>query len=142
MRPMAEVAQSALRLPNVSNTTLSCQASFNKVQPVPELTSNHSIKLNPRLWLRDFAGSLRFLPSPYRAAARRTQMTYQMNTTNLAWQNTWHLWRVVIPRRSITGWLVWGQVWRRREQDQWMYKKVVEYIDGEPACSAAPPITL
>jgi hypothetical protein len=25
-----------------------------------------------------------------------------------AWANAWHLWRIIIPRRSITGRLVWG----------------------------------
>ena len=58
-----------------------------------------------------------------------------MTTTNTAWQTVWHLWRVVIPRRTITGKLVWGQVWRRRERGHWIYKKVVEYTDGEPVHS-------
>jgi hypothetical protein len=39
---------------------------------------------------------------------------------------TWHLWRVVIPRRTITGRLVRGQVWRRHDGRHWLYKKFIE----------------
>jgi hypothetical protein len=38
--------------------------------------------------------------------------------------NTWHLWTVIIPRRTITGRLVRGQVWRRHDGRHWLYKKV------------------
>lgn len=44
-----------------------------------------------------------------------------------AWADAWHLWRVIIPRRSITGRLVWGMVWRRNRRGRWIYKKFVEY---------------
>jgi hypothetical protein len=44
-----------------------------------------------------------------------------------AWADAWHLWKVVFPRRSITGRLVWGTVWRRRNGRHWSYKKFVEY---------------
>jgi hypothetical protein len=37
----------------------------------------------------------------------------------------WHPWTVVIPRRTITGRLVWGLVWRRRDGRHWLYKKFV-----------------
>jgi hypothetical protein len=43
------------------------------------------------------------------------------------WAEVWHLWTVVIPRRSITGRLVVGQVWRRHDGRHWIYKKFVEY---------------
>jgi len=43
------------------------------------------------------------------------------------WSDAWHLWRVIIPRRSITGRLVWGMVWRRNRGGRWVYKKFVEY---------------
>jgi len=43
----------------------------------------------------------------------------------------WHLWTVIIPRRSISGKLVLGQVWRRREGARWAYKKFVEYADRD-----------
>jgi hypothetical protein len=44
-----------------------------------------------------------------------------------AWAEVWHLWTVFIPRRSITGRLVFGQVWRRHDGRRWIYKKFVEY---------------
>jgi hypothetical protein len=43
----------------------------------------------------------------------------------------WHLWTVIIPRRSISGKLVAGQVWRRRHGAKWAYKKFVEYADRD-----------
>jgi hypothetical protein len=46
-----------------------------------------------------------------------------------AWSDAWHLWRIIIPRRSITGRLVWGMVWRRNRGGRWVYKKFVEYSD-------------
>jgi hypothetical protein len=44
------------------------------------------------------------------------------------WQ-LWHLWTVRIPRRSITGELVWGTVLRRLDDNRWIYKKYVDYWD-------------
>jgi len=35
----------------------------------------------------------------------------------------WHIWTVTIPRRSITGRLVWGTVWRRNDNGRWIYKR-------------------
>ena len=35
----------------------------------------------------------------------------------------WHLRTVIIPRRSITGRLVHGQVWRRHDGRKWIYKR-------------------
>jgi hypothetical protein len=46
-----------------------------------------------------------------------------------AWAEVWHLWNVIVPRRSITGRLVFGQVWRRHDGRHWIYKKFVEYAD-------------
>ncbi len=43
------------------------------------------------------------------------------------WTAVWHLWTVLIPRRSITGRLVRGQVWRRYDGRRWIYKKFAEY---------------
>ena len=39
-----------------------------------------------------------------------------------AWAQTWHLWTVIIPRRSITGRLVFGKVLRRHDSRRWIYK--------------------
>ena len=44
-----------------------------------------------------------------------------------AWAETWHLWTVLMPRRSISGKLVFGQVLRRRIGERWEYKKFLEY---------------
>jgi hypothetical protein len=38
---------------------------------------------------------------------------------------TWHLCTVIIPRRTITGRLVRGQVWRRHDGRHWLYKKFI-----------------
>jgi hypothetical protein len=37
--------------------------------------------------------------------------------------SAWHLWTVFVPRRSITGRLVRGQVWRRHDGRKWIYKR-------------------
>ena len=44
-----------------------------------------------------------------------------------AWAEVWHLWKVIIPRRSITGELLMGQVWRRHDGRRWIYKSFSEY---------------
>ena len=46
-----------------------------------------------------------------------------------AWAEVWHLWKLIIPRRSITGRLVTGQVWRRHDGRRWIYKKFIEYSE-------------
>ena len=48
-----------------------------------------------------------------------------------AWADVWHLWTVMIPRRSITGRLLWGKVWRRHDGRRWIYKKFVEYSEAD-----------
>src|SRR5579871_4868946 len=47
------------------------------------------------------------------------------------WTDRWHLWTAIVPRRSISGRLVWGTVWRRRNGPRWAYKKFVEYLDKD-----------
>jgi hypothetical protein len=37
----------------------------------------------------------------------------------------WHLYNVIIPRRTITGRLVRGKVWRRHDGRHWLYKKFI-----------------
>jgi hypothetical protein len=44
-----------------------------------------------------------------------------------AWAEVWHIWTVIIPRRSITGRLLRGKVWRRSDGRRWIYKKFVEF---------------
>ncbi len=46
--------------------------------------------------------------------------------TKPAWSEVWHLWKVVIPRRSITGRPISGRVWRRHDGRRWIYKKFLE----------------
>ena len=48
-------------------------------------------------------------------------------TSSRAWKDLWHLWTVLIPRRSIAGRLVFGKVWRRHDGRRWIYKKFIEY---------------
>jgi len=45
------------------------------------------------------------------------------------WTETWHLWTVIVPRRSITGRLVRGKVWRRHDGHRWIYKKFIKHAD-------------
>src|ERR1700723_3422376 len=33
----------------------------------------------------------------------------------------WHRWIIYFPRRSITGKLLWGSVWRRHDARHWTY---------------------
>jgi len=42
-----------------------------------------------------------------------------------AWAEAWHPWTVIVPRRSITGRLVSGKVWRRYSGRHWIYKKFI-----------------
>ena len=42
-----------------------------------------------------------------------------------AWAYIWHIWTVIIPRRSITGRLVRGRVLRRHNGRRWIYKAFV-----------------
>ena len=44
-----------------------------------------------------------------------------------AWAEVWHLWKVIIPRRSITRELVRGQVWRRHDGRRWIYRAFTEF---------------
>ena len=48
------------------------------------------------------------------------------------WTEVWHLWTVIVPRRSINGQFVVGKVWRRHDGRDWIYKKFTEF-DGEEA---------
>ena len=43
-----------------------------------------------------------------------------------AWAEVWHLRKIFIPRRSITGRLLTGKVWRRHDGRHWIYKKFIE----------------
>ena len=49
------------------------------------------------------------------------------------WAEIWHLWTVIVPRRSINGHLVYGKVWRRHDGRHWIYRKFTEYSEDEAA---------
>ena len=40
----------------------------------------------------------------------------------------WQLYRTVAPRRSVTGPLVFGLVWRKRRDGRWIYLPVDEQV--------------
>ena len=44
-----------------------------------------------------------------------------------AWARVWHVWRLIIPRRSIDGGIVWGVVWRRHDGRHWIYKRLTGF---------------
>ncbi len=60
----------------------------------------------------------------------RTDKTLDPRTS---WAEVWHLWTVIVPRRSINGQLVVGKVWRRHAGRQWIYRKFTEYGEEEVA---------
>jgi len=45
------------------------------------------------------------------------------------YEEVWHLWTVVVPRRSITGRLLWGTVLRRRDDGRWIYRQYTGTIE-------------
>jgi hypothetical protein len=49
------------------------------------------------------------------------------------WTEIWHLWTVIVPRRSINGQFVVGKVWRRHDGRHWIYKRFTEYSGEEAA---------
>ena len=63
------------------------------------------------------------------ANGSNTDSAVRSDLKQQTWSDAWHLWRIIIPRRSITGRLVWGMVWRRNRGGRWVYKKFVEYSD-------------
>jgi hypothetical protein len=48
-------------------------------------------------------------------------------STRPAWAHLWHIWRIILPRRSIDGSLVWGNVWRRHDGRRWIYKRLTGF---------------
>jgi len=58
---------------------------------------------------------------------RRDQLPMLGLKPTPAWAEAWHLWKVIIPKRSITGRLLTGQVWRRYDGRRWIYKEFIEY---------------
>src|SRR3974377_1791339 len=63
-------------------------------------------------------------------ASRQEIIQMQVPKPRPSYVEVWHLWTVIIPRRSITGRLLWGTVLRRRDDGQWIYKKYTEGVDS------------
>ncbi len=57
---------------------------------------------------------------------------------SVSYYRVWHIWTVTMPRRSITGRLVWGTVWRRYDNGRWIYKKYVETAEAIERLRAVP----
>ncbi|MFY9784339.1 MAG: hypothetical protein WBE94_00620 [Pseudolabrys sp.] len=45
------------------------------------------------------------------------------------YEEAWHLWTVLVPRRSITGRLLCGTVLRRRDDGRWIYRQYTGSIE-------------
>jgi hypothetical protein len=60
-------------------------------------------------------------------------LTPRIHLPRPAWAEIWHLWTVIVPRRSINGQFVIGKVWRRHDGRDWIYKKFTEYFGEEVA---------
>ena len=58
---------------------------------------------------------------------RHSQIDATDNAAKPAWTELWHLRFVLMPRRSITGKLVRGLVWRRYNGGRWIYKRFTEF---------------
>ena len=54
-------------------------------------------------------------------------------TPRSSWTEVWHLWTVIVARRSINGQLVYGKVWRRHDGRRWIYRKFTEYCEDGAA---------
>ena len=48
----------------------------------------------------------------------------QSHNTRPEWATAWHVRTVMVPRRTITGRLAWGRVWRRHDGRRWIYRKM------------------
>jgi hypothetical protein len=138
---------------------------FLKQRPqAPELTPSTAIKPNGRVSLRHhrralstvtlnvvrerlefrpmLRGENRFRESrkELRKAPRITESPGDVQMPGLrskpAWAQTWHLWTVILPHRSITGRLVFGKVWRRHQGRHWVYRRSSSYLKAlYPVCN-------
>ena len=61
--------------------------------------------------------------------AKNREAVEALTADRSASYRVWHIWTVAIPRRTITGRLVWGTVLRRRDNGRWIYKQYVEHTE-------------
>jgi hypothetical protein len=61
--------------------------------------------------------------------------TIEPNDTAPAWARVWHVWTLILPRRSVEGGIAWGRVWRRHNGRKWLYKNFIQLDDNR----IAPP---
>lgn len=61
------------------------------------------------------------------------ESAYRDLNPRAGWAEIWHLWTVIVPRRSINGQLVYGKVWRRFDGRDWIYKQFTESSDDPSA---------
>ena len=56
--------------------------------------------------------------------------TIEPNDTVPAWARVWHVWTLILPRRSVDGGIAWGRAWRRHNGRRWLYRNFAE-LDGD-----------
>jgi hypothetical protein len=102
---------------------------FQRGRPTRKLGSNSSLMIIPShdRWLEDLRQTSKRLAQELQ---NLKSLHYQVRMLGLNQRSsratTWHLCRVIVPRRTITGRLVRGQVWRRHDGRHWLYKKFIE----------------
>ena len=64
-----------------------------------------------------------------RRAAKQIALRLLTPKPRPPYEEVWHLWTVLVPRRSITGRLLWGTVLRRRDDGHWIYRQYTGTIE-------------
>src|SRR3974377_212286 len=70
-------------------------------------------------------------------ASRQEVIQIQVPKPRPSYLEAWHLRTVIIPRRSITGRLLWGTVLRRRNNRRWFYKKYAKSVGSKKYFASA-----
>src|SRR4051794_17917381 len=72
-----------------------------------------------------------------RRAAKLIALRFLTPKQRPPYEEVWHLWTVIVPRRSIAGRLLRGTVLRRQNDGRWIYKKYIEIVHGAEFARAA-----